>query len=59
MDNEAEVYKITAVDDMGNSIEAYIKPENKEAYVRQMSSEYGNLEIVSMTLAEVPEDVEL
>lgn len=58
MDNEAEIFKITAIDDKGNEIVSYVKPEYKMQYIRQMSSEYGNLEIVPMMIADLPDDVE-
>ena len=56
-DTEAEVYKITAIDDKGNEIVAYVKSEMKALYVRDVSSEYGKLTIVPMMMDELPEDV--
>lgn len=54
---EAEIYKITATDDLGNDIVSYVKPEAKAMYVRNMSSEYGALKIEPMMIADLPEGV--
>jgi hypothetical protein len=58
-ENTAEVFKITATDDQGNEIVAYVKPEGKSAYVRSMSSEYGVLEVEELRIDELPDDVEV
>jgi hypothetical protein len=55
---EAEVFMITVTDDKGNNIVAYVKPEGKATYVRNMSSEYGTPTIVPMMMADLPEGVE-
>jgi hypothetical protein len=59
MDRDAAIYKITATDDKGNEIVAYVTDEARTNYVRSMSSEYGSLKIEKLTVADVPSDVEL
>lgn len=59
MNKEPEVYKITVVDDQDNEIVAYVKPEMKARYVREVSSEYGTPTIVPMMMDELPAGVEL
>lgn len=58
-EEDAEVFKITATDEQGNEIVAYVKPEGKTSYVRAMSSEYGVLQIEPMRVDDLPDDVEL
>jgi len=58
-DDTAEAYKITAVDDQGNEIVAYVKPEFKAMYVRNIASEYGNVKAEPMMIADLPDGVEL
>lgn len=57
--NAAEIFRITATDDQGNDIVAYVKPEGKSAYVRFMSSEYGVLKVEGLRMDELPDDVEV
>lgn len=57
MADNAEVYKITVVDDMGNELVSYVKPEARTLFIRQMTSEYGNAKVEPMMLADLPEGV--
>lgn len=57
MADNAEVYKITVVDDKGNELVSYVKPEGRTMFIRQMTSEYGNAKVEPMMLADLPEGV--
>lgn len=52
-----EVFMVTVLDDKGNEIVAYVMPDMKQAYVSMMSSEYGNVKIEGMSMADLPADV--
>jgi hypothetical protein len=52
-----EIFMVTVLDDKGNEIVAYVKPDAKQAYVSMMSSEYGNVKIEGMSMADLPADV--
>lgn len=54
---EPQVYQITATNSMGDKLVSYVLPEARAAVVRNMSSEYGKLEIVGMQMDELPEGV--
>ena len=54
---EPEIYEVSVVDDKGNTIVAYAKPENLRGYMAMMSSEYGNAKKQGMMMADLPEDV--
>jgi hypothetical protein len=55
----AEVYKVTVVDDMGNEMVSYVLPENLRGYSAMMASEYGNIQTEEMSMADLPEGIDL
>jgi hypothetical protein len=55
----AEVYKVTVVDDMGNEMISYVLPENLRGYSAMMASEYGNIQTEEMSMADLPEGIDL
>ena len=56
-DEDYEVYMVTVFDSKGNEIVAYVKPDMKQPYVAMMSSEYGNVKVEGMSMADLPADV--
>ena len=55
----AEVYKVTVFDDMGTEMVSYVLPENLRGYSAMMASEYGNIKVEEMSMADLPEDTQL
>jgi hypothetical protein len=52
-----EYFMVTAVDDMGNDLVAYVASKDKHQYVQMMSSEYGNIKVEPVSLEDIPKDV--
>lgn len=51
-----EVFKVSVLDDKGNSLEAFVTAKNKDSYVRQMSSEYGPVTIEKVSADDLDEE---
>lgn len=56
---EAEIFKITSRNGAGDELVSYVMPEKKQMYLRMMIEEYGNATAEPMSLADVPEDVDV
>jgi hypothetical protein len=56
---DAEYYKVTAVDDLGNELVGYVKAEAKQRSVRALREEYGNAVVEPIEAADLPEGIEL
>ena len=59
LDPNQIIFKVTVNDREGNEIVAYCLPPVKHRYVRWMWEEYGNADVQSMLVADVPSDVDI
>lgn len=53
----AEIYKVTSYNNNGDPVEVYVMPKYKRITSRSMAEEYGNVEVVGLSMADLPEDV--
>lgn len=56
---EAEIYKITSVNDLGTEVTAYALPSMARLFKKMMSEQYGNADMQGMSMSDLPEDVRL
>lgn len=54
---DAEVYKITSVNEIGTDVTAYALPATARMFSRMMNEQYGNVSVIGMSIADLPEDV--
>jgi len=54
---DAEIYKITSINEDGVSIDTYVLPAARHLFRRMMMEEYGNVEEEAMNIADVPDDI--
>ena len=54
---EAEIYKITSVNEIGDDVSIYVLPAGRRMNKRMMLDQYGNVEEEGMDIADLPEDI--
>lgn len=54
---EAEIFKVSSTNSAGVQVVAYVMPALRRLVSRSMSEEYGNVTVVSMMIADVPEGI--
>lgn len=55
---EAEVYKVTSINELGAEIVTYVLPAARRMYRRMMLEEYGNVDVEGFLMADAPDSVQ-
>ena len=54
---DTQYFMVTVVDDMGNTMTAYVTEKERHQYVQMMASEYGNIKVEPVAYDELPQEV--